>query len=107
MLGLVFKNGLVDLPSNNFFRFLQIRSFIQDYSCHLFDCQNSQIERSILSRGKMSVLGQGCAELNLAHNMTSDYLQQVWNNDFNLTADETLYVIEPERTSLGYCITCR
>ncbi|KAL7388121.1 hypothetical protein ABVT39_007546 [Epinephelus coioides] len=57
--------------------FLGCNGFIQDQSSYVFDCQTSKIERILLNRGKKSVLGQGYAELNLASDMTTDYLRQV------------------------------
>ncbi len=71
--------------------FFQVRSFIQDQNSHVFDYQILKIERLLLNRGKKSVLGQGYAELNLASNISTDYLRQVWNNDLNLRMDETTW----------------
>lgn len=59
------------LPSN-FFRYLQICSFIQNQSRHDFDCR--KMERLLLDRGKKAVLGQRYADLNSASNMNLVYL---------------------------------
>ena len=51
------------LPSNHFFRYLQIRSFIKNQSRYDFDCQTSQMERLLLGRGKKAVPGMLSATL--------------------------------------------
>ena len=49
------------------------------------------MERLLLNRGKKSVIGRGYAEFNIASDMTTDCLRQVWNNDLDLTIDETTW----------------
>lgn len=80
-----------NLPPHNCFRFFQVRSFIKDRNSHVFDHRTSKMERLLLNRGKKSVLGRGYVELNLASNMDTDYLRQVWNKDLNLRIDETTW----------------
>lgn len=83
------KYGLL---RNHFFRYLQIRSFIQNQSRYDFDCQTSQMERLLLGGGKKALLGRGYTELNSASNMNLDYLRCKWNADLNLIIDESTWL---------------
>ena len=72
-----------------FFRFLQIRSYVQNQSSYTMSSQNSQIEILLLHSGKKSILGQGYTKLVLASSRSSEYLRELWNKDFGITMDET------------------